>query len=200
MALEHIAGVKGNQAEKQHYHDQVQATMRKMGIPANPADDEIELSNRAFQAGDLEQAKIHADTALAILAEQGDTYNLVFFQSSAAHALRLAGEIDPALEYYRTSIRPWQDFGHRAAVAHQLECFAILAEAQAKLPRAARLLGAAEALRQVSNSVRVPNEQQDFDALKSRLQKELPEQAFNAAWQAGERMSLEAAVDLAVGD
>ena len=113
--------------------------------------------------------------------------------------LRRAGQDDAALEYYRNAIRIWQDFGHRAAVAHQLECFAILAANRSLLERASQLLGAAETLRQVSNSLRVPEEQTEFEVLKSRLIGEMSEQEFMVNWQAGERLSMEAAIDLAVG-
>jgi tetratricopeptide (TPR) repeat protein len=94
------------------------------------------------------------ETALALFEEQDDKYTLTFFKSDLAHALRQQGDLNEALRFYCQSIRKWQEFGHRAAVAHQLECFALIASAQNHFTRAAILLSSAEALRIASHSLR----------------------------------------------
>ena len=42
--------------------------------------------------------------------------------SELAHILRRHGEIDEALELYKGVLPKWKELGHRAAVAHELEC------------------------------------------------------------------------------
>jgi hypothetical protein len=59
---------------------------------------------------------------------------------------------------YRETIVAYQHLGHRGAIAHQLERFAFIAKAREQRERATKLLGAAEALREVSNSRVTPQE------------------------------------------
>lgn len=61
---------------------------------------------------------------------------------------RQEGRLGEAAAVYRQTILAWQEQGHRAAVAHQLECFAYIAIDQGKFAYAAQLLGAAQIGRQ----------------------------------------------------
>jgi hypothetical protein len=60
--------------------------------------------------------------------------------------------------------------------------------------RAARLLGAAEALRAVIHSPLAPAEQSDHKRKVSEVRAQLPESAFNVAWAEGRGMSMEQAI------
>ena len=91
----------------------------------------------------------------------------------------------------------WQDWGHRAAVAHQLECFGFIAQALEDIPRAARLFGAAESIRGSINSLRTPSEQEDFEEARSQLQKKLKAD-FEKNWEEGSSLTLEQAIEFAL--
>ena len=123
---------------------------------------------------------------------------LATLQSMFAHALRGHGDLDKAMSYYRRTIRLWQERGHRAAVAHQLECFGLIAMAQEQPARAVILFSAAEALREVSNSVRTPDEQKEFEDAKSSLQSGMNEEGFNKVWEEGRSMTMEQAIEFAI--
>jgi len=69
-------------------------------------------------------------------------------QSALAHLYRREGKLDEALAVYRRTILSWQEQGHQAAVAHQLECFAYIAIARERYADAAQLLGAAQMARE----------------------------------------------------
>ena len=84
---------------------------------------------------------------MALFRQLGDRFRFNATYSELAHIERRAGNLEEARRLYQQTIVVWQEFGQRAAIAHQLECFAFLARAQDQLVRAARLLGAAEALR-----------------------------------------------------
>ena len=90
-------------------------------------------------------------------------------QSELAHILRRSGRIDEAEVEYRQSIRGWQRSGNRGAVANQLESFAFVALARGDGPRAARLFGAAEALREVADAQMTGSERVEYDAAVARL-------------------------------
>ena len=120
--------------------------------------------------------------------------------SEVAHELRQAGDLEKALHYYRKGILLWQGFGHRAAVAHQLECFGFIALEQRKHKRAATLLSIAENLRGLSNSLRTPAEQKEYEESKNKLQAQMTESAFNNAWNEGLAMTMEKAIETALED
>jgi hypothetical protein len=83
--------------------------------------------------------------------------------SELAHTLRRQGRLDQAEAEYRTTIRGWQSGGNDGAVANQLECFAYIAVARGQGSRAARLLGAADALRESSRAPMTGFERGEYD-------------------------------------
>ena len=119
-------------------------------------------------------------------------------QSELGHALRHDGRIDEAEAEYRESIRGWQRTGNRGAVANQLESFASVALARGDGARAARLYGAAEALREASESRMTPAEREEYDAQIARLRSETDEGILGSAWAAGRVMTSDEAVAFAL--
>jgi vacuolar-type H+-ATPase subunit C/Vma6 len=83
-------------------------------------------------------------------------------------------------------------------VANQLESFAFIAIAEEKLDRAARLLGAAEALRDTLSSSMTPEEGNLYEANVARLRAAMDPAAMEAAWQAGRGMDMDSAVRYAL--
>lgn len=120
-------------------------------------------------------------------------------RSEVAHLLRRSGEREKALMQYKKTIAGWYDQGHRPAVAHQLECFAYLAMEEMEWSRAARLLGAAEALRQAAISKRMELEQEEYDRAVVQLREQLGEQAWMDEIAMGRLMTVERAVHFAQG-
>ena len=82
--------------------------------------------------------------------------------------------------------------------AHQLECYAFIAIAEGQPPRAAQLLGAAEALRAKVQSPMADNERLEYDQHVGRLRSMLAEKDFNSLWADGRLMSMEQAIELAL--
>ena len=119
-------------------------------------------------------------------------------QSEVGHALRHDGRLDEAEAEYRQSIRGWQRTGNRGAVANQLESFAFVAVARGQAVRAARLLGAAAALREVAGAEMTSRERVEYDAEMGRLREALDEPALSSAWADGLQMTTDQAVALAI--
>lgn len=116
------------------------------------------------------------------------------------HIARLTGDIDQARKTYQETINRFQDFGNRAAVAHQLECFAAIAIAEEEPQRAAKLLGVAEALRERIGSPMVDYERVEYDQFMAQLRAMLPEAEINTLWAEGRSMTMEQAIQLALTD
>jgi hypothetical protein len=125
-------------------------------------------------------------------------FNVTLVLSDLAHLERRQGNHARALELYRETIVAFQKAGQRGAVAHQLECFAFIAEAQEQLSRAARLLGAAEALRDNTHLPMTPHERPEYDQHLTSVREHLGEAAFAAAWAEGRTLTMEQAIEFAL--
>jgi predicted ATPase/class 3 adenylate cyclase len=134
----------------------------------------------------------------AAFEEVGDIRFALSAQSERGHSFRRAGAIDEAEAVYRQTIRGWQRSGNRGAVANQLESFGFTAIARGDGPGAARLLGAAEALRERVGEAMSPRERVEYEAEVGRLHGLLAPGPFGEAWTEGRGMTAEAAVTLAI--
>jgi tetratricopeptide (TPR) repeat protein len=197
-AMIHIHTQTDRKSEASRYHKKALDLLKKAGAPVDPISTAVGLTEDPFIDNDLDGALKYMDNVIAIMTERNDRYGLTFMQSNFAHSLREHGEFDKALIYYRRTIRMWQDWGHRSAVAHQLECFGIIAQALEDPYRAARLFGAAESIRKTINSLRTPSEQNEFEQAKSQLQSQVGNREFNQAWNEGEAMTMEQAIEFAL--
>jgi tetratricopeptide (TPR) repeat protein len=151
-------------------------------------------------AGKLDEARRSFDEAEAWYREIGDRRFELVARSDRGHAVRRAGALDEAEEVYRETIRAWQHLGSRGAIANQLESFGFLAVGRGDLPRAARLLGAAEVLRERVGAVMLLPERIEYDRYLERLRASLDPAKLESEWAVGRAMSMEQAIDMAVGD
>jgi tetratricopeptide (TPR) repeat protein len=197
-AMVHIYNLLGNKVEARNYRKRGAETLKKLGAPIDSVDTEMDTALEAVSQGAFDEGVKHMDAAVEIMESHKDKYRLTFTKSEFAHSLRKQGAYEKALLYYRRTILMWQDWGHRGAIAHQLECFAYIAIARKQVARAARLFGAAESLREVINSIRTPAEQTEFEGAKSRLQVEMGAGEFNEAWEEGCSISMEQAIEYAL--
>jgi hypothetical protein len=100
---------------------------------------------------------------------------------------------------YGESIRMFQDLGHKRGIARVLECFAVSAATQSRAEQSLRLAGAAAALRQHIGAPLIPAEQSRLDKKLESARNMLTNAAGLEAWSSGWEMSLEEAVNEAVG-
>jgi tetratricopeptide (TPR) repeat protein len=156
------------------------------------------LARKAFAQGDLAEARMHSNDLIKTYEEAGATLMATNYKSDMAHALRRMGHIAEAIPLYHETIIAFQNMGHRGAIAHQLECFAFIAIGQEHGERAAKLLSAAETLRERSNSRRTPQEQMEQDKQIADLRIGLGEENFTQCWNEGKSMTMEQAIQYAL--
>ena len=132
--------------------------------------------------------------ATARFAEVGDVRLGLAARSDLAHAYRRGGRLDEAEAIYPETINGWVHLGHRGAVANQLENVAYLAIERDRPERAARLLGAAEAMREAADAAMAFDEAPELAEFIARLRTMLPPAEFDAAWAAGRALSFADAV------
>jgi non-specific serine/threonine protein kinase len=146
--------------------------------------------------GDLEGAEAVFREASQRFQDLGEPTG--FYRSELAHALRRQGKWEQALPIYHESIQYFQDIGHEPAVANQLECFAYIATVLEKPKKAARLLGAAQAIRvRTASPINIPWEEAEYDLAMKQLAEVLGMADRDAALAEGRSMTLDEAVTLA---
>ncbi|MEA2520253.1 MAG: hypothetical protein QOF49_2333 [Chloroflexota bacterium] len=154
--------------------------------------------NLLARSGGFDEARARLQEGIDRFAEVGDERLGDACRSEMAHAARRAGAIDEALALYRISIGRWVRTGHRGAIAHQLESIAFALIVRGEADRAARLLGAAGAIREVPRSPMVQAEQLEHDEWLARLRSEAGDAVVDAGLAAGRRLTMDEAVALAI--
>jgi tetratricopeptide (TPR) repeat protein len=173
---------------------------RRSGSPYAIGAVSIAHGRMLSSTGRIDEAVARYGIAIARFAELGDVRLGLAAKSDLAHALRRGGRLDEAAAAYRDTIGGWVHLGHRGAVANQLENIGYLAIDQDRPDRAARLLGAAEAIREEAAAPMAFDEEPELARFVERLRTMLPLETFEAAWGEGREMSLAAAVALARSD
>jgi len=148
--------------------------------------------------GRFDRAQQYLEEGLRIFKHIGHKGMIAASSSEIAHTQRAMGNYTEAKKTYRETIKVFQDYGNRPAVAHQLECFAMIAVAEEEPQRAAKLFAAAEAIREVTGHKRTDEEEAEETQFMSRLRAMLPEPEFNTLWAEGKSMTMEQAIQFAL--
>ncbi len=158
------------------------------------------LGFAAKYSGRLSEARAQFTALETLFTRIGDRHRLYVSQSELAHIERYDRHYEAAEQLYRQTIVEWQNLGHRAAVANQLECLAFIANARQQSETAATFLGAAEILREAIQISMSPLEQAEYDRQVAGLRTRLDPLALAAAWDTGRAMSMEQAIAFALGN
>ncbi len=109
------------------------------------------------------------------------------------------GDRDAARAWYVESLQISRELGETARIPRILESLAVIAALDGDAGRALRLAGAASTLRDEIGVGLTPAQHARIDGALGAVQWGLGEEARTAAWQAGRAMSLEEAVQYALG-
>ena len=198
LNLASIAAMRGDEIEKNEF-------IGKLKKIANEAPDSFQTGLFFLSLGMLENANGNYEAAKQIFEDGQDIFkrigNIAFqqvLQSELGHVARHTGKLGEAKTIYGETIRSWQDLGNRGAIANQLECFAFISITEEEALRAARLFGAAEALRVKSQTQMTDNERVEYDRYVAQLRAMLTEAEFNRLWADGKSMTMEQAIQLAL--
>jgi non-specific serine/threonine protein kinase len=148
--------------------------------------------------GRYDEARAQFTHLAPVFHEMGDHHRSNMVRSEMAHMERLDGHPDKAEALYRETILEWKRLGHRAAVANQLECFAFIAKVHEQPEHAAKLLGAAEALRQLINIDMSKMERLEYERQVADLRANMDEKSFMSLWAEGRNMTMEQAIAYAL--
>ena len=119
-------------------------------------------------------------------------------RSELGHLSRHQGRYAEAAAFYRETIQTYRELSMQAAVAHELECFAMIAVEQNQCIRAAQLFGAAEALRERIHIDMIPPERLEYNRVVASLRGQMVEADLLKAWAEGRAMDMDSAIHCSV--
>ncbi len=145
------------------------------------------------QHGDLDAAEAYFREALQRFQEVDDAYGAGIALTNLGRVARDRGDYAQATARYASGLTlHWAD-GDRGRIAACLNGLGIVAALAGQAERAARLCGAAEALREAIGAP-VPRHRGRYERAIAAARAALEEPAFTAAWSAGRALTLRDAV------
>lgn len=148
---------------------------------------------------DFERALALADEIVERANEAGPKWPLVHALYDSAEAKRALGEVDTAMKLQRDVLSNWSQFEWKIGIAGSLEAVAALTT-EYDPSKAAKLFGAAEALREGLGAPLLPSFRSWYEVDLSRLKERLSGTKLDHEWREGKKISSRDAVKLALAD
>lgn len=152
------------------------------------------LGTMAKRQKNYERAAILYEENLVLCRELGDPWLTAITLGDLGVVSRNLGDYERARRYFKESLILSRRIDDKEHFAEWLEGYAGLAAVQARPERAARLWGAAEALRETIGVPLALDEQGEYERNVAMTRNVLGEVAFASAWTMGRSMPLERVV------
>jgi non-specific serine/threonine protein kinase len=188
------------------------ALRREMGYRGGMAIALNLLGDVALRQGNYQQAKALIDKSLALRKELGSKSGIAWSLQNLGYLAQHQGDYRQAAALFEESLVLFVELGNKIGIAECLEGLASVAAAEgplgagtserhalgSKAERAVRLLGGAEALREVASTPLPPYRRADYDRDIALVRAQLDDSALASAWEAGRAMTIEQAVAYAL--
>jgi ATP/maltotriose-dependent transcriptional regulator MalT len=148
-----------------------------------------------MEQGELQEARLLLEESLALGKQMGVETDTIELRLGLARLLAVQGDVTSARSLYREGLALL--FEHnlfKEQIAAGLEGLAIVEVTQNEPRYAARLWGAAEALREAIGAPMYPVYRASYERALAHTRAQVGEQAFAAAWAQGRRMTPEQAL------
>jgi len=149
--------------------------------------------------GEIDPARELLEESVEVRRALGDNWGVANSLSSLSNLLLHQGILDGVREFLEESLKINAELGDRTAIAYCIEDFASLAAANGQPEFALKLAGAAQAIREETGSPLPHGEQAALDRTLAPAREELDETSQAEAWEAGQAMTLEAAIAFTSG-
>jgi non-specific serine/threonine protein kinase len=156
------------------------------------------LGDLASDRGDEVRARAAYQESVALGQQVGNRHATAYALRGLGHLARTRGEFGQAVKYLRESLtllRPLRDV---RCTPLSLEGLACITAGPGWAERAARLLGAAQAMQARTGTPSPPSAMADYERTVADARAALGEARFDATWKAGGGMSLGEAVAYAL--
>jgi tetratricopeptide (TPR) repeat protein len=181
-------------------HEQSLVLAREFGTTFGVAWSIRALADAVREQGDLKRARRLLEEGLVLSRGKEHAWNIARTLASLGSVACEAGEYARASRLYEESLELG---GRRMGLSHTillcLEGLARVAVAQGRIERAARLCGAAAALREDRGWPLPPAKRAEHERTVAGIRGALGEEAFAAAWVRGHALPLEEAITDTLG-
>jgi tetratricopeptide (TPR) repeat protein len=147
---------------------------------------------------DFVLAREYHEQSLPLLRAMGDQWSTARALAGLGRAAWFEGDITAARAYYQENLAILRDLGSQWELIYTFEGFAWLALHQDNPQRAARLMGAGEALREATGHVLFPVARPCYEECLAKTRHALAEKydqsTVAAVWRAGRALSREEAI------
>ena len=197
--LANVVRLQGKHVQAHALYDECLAIFRAAADRTGVAWTLNYLGDLARESGDYIAARSYYEQSLSAFRELGEGWGIASALCDLASLSAAGGDHQHAERLYGESMKIFRDFGHKRGVARVLECFAESAAAQSRPQQALRFAGAAAALRQCIGAPLIPAQQSRLEKRLEPARNMLTNTADLQAWLSGWEMSLEEAIQEALG-
>jgi predicted ATPase len=145
-----------------------------------------------------EESIAELSESVRLFREIGDQQGIARGELNLGMAFLGAGDATKAAELCRESLILWRELGGKWDIIDCFEDLGSIAASREDSAGAARMYGAADALRENVGATPSPYEQVLLDEYLSKARATLGDEAFERAWNEGHSMSLDEAIDYAL--
>ena len=171
---------------------------RKLGYKPGITQVLIGLGEVARLDGDYERADKAYQEAIDVAREIGNKLQEVISFSNLCYVAYHQGDYARAEAIARDGIARRMELGNISSIPQDLGTLAGPVAAQGNLEKAARLLGASDALLEAMGLFIQPGDRFEAERYESAVREQLDDATFEAAWAEGQAMSLEQAIAYAL--
>ena len=199
LHLGQIAMHVGDDAQASGYFEQGGVIATKLGDAEIRSECERMLGEIALDASSIEAARSRFARSLELCRKaeaKRDEATSLWWLGKVDVA---AGDLDAAQSNFTRALDAFRAFEMHAETLGCLEDFATLAGRRGQAEDAARLFGAAEALRARRGLVRPPRSERRWREAVASTRAHVDASTFDAAWANGRQWSLEQAIERALG-
>ncbi len=197
--LAKVAESEGDIERARSLYEQGLATYRRLGLQEGIARSLLGIGGVAEKQRDYAQARMLYDESLAIRRTLGHRSGIAESLCWLGRLCGRQGDADRARGYFRESLMVLRHLGDRLAIAAVLESVARLEGGLDQPWRAARLLGAAETLRESIQAPLSPAEREEHGRDVSAVREAVGRRRFQTEWERGRRATLEEVTEFALG-
>jgi predicted ATPase/class 3 adenylate cyclase len=198
MGLGRVVQKQGDSTTARAHLQESLALVREVGYPYLTVNALSYLARVAHGHGDYGAAAAWSEESLALSREQGRKWPIAQALYNLGRAANAQGNDRQAAKRFREGLLLAQEVGPTTLLPLFLVGLAGVAGAQVRPERQARLLGAAETLREGGSARLEPLDQVEVDRYAAAARAALGEEAFAAAWAEGRQLTLEQAVAYAM--
>jgi DNA-binding CsgD family transcriptional regulator/tetratricopeptide (TPR) repeat protein len=200
VILGDASDLPADQEQAKEFYEEGLALLREYGSTSWRRYFLNDLGMTLMLVGDLERATALFEEAAELLREVGSRVGLEFPLGNLGWVALMLEDLERADALHKESLALCREVGDKALVSDRLERLACVAGAGGEAERAARLFGAAGALREAIGVPPDPPMRTLEEPFLLGARSQLEEGAWTKAWEEGQAMSMDRAIDYALSE